>query len=143
MCKDRDDKGRFVKGNDSGKATRAKEGNDLASKYKDEYCEQMLKWFMDESRPFPQFTFFAEELGVGERTLLNWCAEHRRFADYYARCKQIQLAKINEGTMFRQFDPSFAKFLAINCHGMKEKVEQDTVVKVKMELPSDVDEESN
>jgi hypothetical protein len=121
MCNDRDDKGRFVKGH----SKRFAEGNDAASKYKDEYCERMLAWFISEEHPFPQFTFFAEELGVGERTLLNWCTEHPRFADYYARCKQIQLAKINEGTMFRQFDPSFAKFLAINCHGMKEKVEQD------------------
>lgn len=139
MCKDRDEKGRFTKGN----SRRFAEGNDAAVKYKDEYCERMLEWFMSEERPFPQFTFFAEELGVGERTLFGWCSEHPRFADYYARCKQIQLAKLNEGTMFKQFDSSFAKFIAINCHGMKEKVEQDTVVKVKMELPSDVDEEAN
>lgn len=121
MCKDRDERGRFVKGN----SNRFAEGNDAAVKYREEYCEKMLAWFSDESRPFPQFTFFAEELGVGDRTLLYWREEHPRFADCYARCKQIQLAKLMEGAMFKQFDPSFSKFVAINCHGMKEKVETD------------------
>lgn len=143
MCKDRDERGRFVKGNDSGKETRAKEGNDLACKYKDEYCEQMLSFFEDESNPFPQFIFFALKIGVDNTTLINWCKEHRRFQTYYEKCKQIQLGKLMEGAIFKQFDPSFSKFVAINCHGMKEKVEQDTVVKVKMELPADIDEEAN
>ena len=139
MCKDRDDKGRFTKGH----SKRFEEGNDAASKYKDEYCERMLEWFASEERPFPQFIFFALEIGVDNTTLINWCKEHPRFQTYYEKCKQIQLGKLMEGAMFKQFDPSFSKFVAINCHGMKEKVEQDTVVKVKMELPSDVDEEAN
>lgn len=139
MCKDRDEKGRFVKGN----SNRFVEGNDVASKYKDEYCERMLAWFMDEARPFPQFIFFALEIGVDDQTLQNWAREHPRFGACYDNCKKIQLAKLMEGAIYKQFEPSFSKFVAINCHGMKEKVEQDTVVKVKMELPSDIDEEAN
>lgn len=121
MCKDRDEKGRFVKGN----SNRFTEGNDAAVKYREEYCERMLEWFSDESRPFPQFTFFAEELGVDDETILEWSKNYPRFRSCYARCKKIQLAKLVEGTMFKQFDSSFAKFIAINCHGMKEKVETD------------------
>ena len=38
---------------------------------------------------------------------------------------------------------SHADYAVFTLSAMKEKVEQDTVVKVKMELPSDVDEEAN
>lgn len=143
MGRERDKNGRFVKGNEIGYETRAKEGDKLACKYKPEYGKRMLAWFLDEAHPFPQFIFFAHEIGVDDQTLQNWAKQYPQFGALYDQCKRIQLAKLMEGAMFKQFDPSFSKFVAINCHGMKEKVEQDTVVKVKMELPADIDEEAN
>jgi hypothetical protein len=125
MGRERDKNGRFVKGNEIGKETRAKVGDKLASKYREEYGEQMLEWFLDETRPYPQFVFFAQEIGVDSDTLENWCKEYPHFRCCYNECKKIQLGKLVEGTMFRQFDSSFAKFIAINCHGMKEKTETD------------------
>ena len=143
MSRERDSRGRFMSGNEIGYETRAKEGDKLACKYKPEYGERMLAWFRSEEHPFPQFVFFAQEIGVSMRTLDNWKRDCPHFSTCYEECRQIQLGKLMEGAIFKQLDPSFSKFVAINCHGMKEKVEQDTVVKVKMELPSDVDEEAN
>lgn len=125
MGRERDSHGRFMKGNEIGKETRAKPGDKLACKYREEYGPRMLDWFRDESHPFPQFTFFAEELGIDDQTLENWAKTYPQFGVFYARCKKIQLAKLMEGAIYKQFEPSFSKFIAINCHGMKEKVETD------------------
>lgn len=120
-----------------------KKGNTAAMKYKDEYCQMMLDYF-NEGDGYPTFELFAaQEIGVVRSTLNNWCAQHPRFRHAYETCKEIQLGKTIAGAMCRRYDANFAKFVLSACHGLKETTATDTKVQFVVDLPADVDEESN
>ena len=117
---------KFKKGNTIGKETRFKVGHTFSNKYKTEYCEQMLKYFKDEIEEghYPTFELYAVSIGVVNDTLLNWADAHPQFRHAYEACKSLQKGIMISGTMEGRFNPVFAKFLAVNCHGMVEKSEQ-------------------
>ena len=81
--KERKPNGQFQKGNDIGAETRFKPGNSyvIKSKYKDEYCDAMLSYFMNEEIVFPTFEDFASSIGVLAKTLKVWAEKHARFGD--------------------------------------------------------------
>lgn len=116
--------GRFEKGNEIGKEKRFTEGNLISSKYNAEYCDEMLAYFMDENITFPTFEDYASRIGVIAETLKNWCEKHPRFRDIHARCTEIQKHRLLVGGLTEKFNAQIVKFLAINNHGMKEKIEQ-------------------
>lgn len=124
---ERKENGQFQKGNEIGKETRFKSGNAyvIKSKYKDEYCDAMLAYFMNEEIVFPTFEDFASSIGVLAETLKNWCEYHPRFRDTHARCTEIQKHRLLVGGLTERFNAQIVKFLAINNHGMKEKIEQN------------------
>ena len=72
---------------------------------------------------YPTFELFAAKLGVSVRTLKNWCEQDRRFADYYARAKEIQLGKLTSMAVTGLYNPVYAKFEAVNNHNKKDKSE--------------------
>lgn len=117
--------GRFKKGNTIGYATRFQPGNDAASKYDDSFCEEMLNYFEDPKVVYPMFEGFATILGVMSGTLRRWADEHPRFADTYTRCLEIQKQRLLVGGLTEQYNSQIVKFIAVNCHGMKEKIEQE------------------
>ena len=148
----RNARGQFVKGNKIGEETRFKKENEASCKYKEEYCEKLLEYF---SKPaveiqykrtfdrkgnvlsetpimlpaeYPTFELFAASIGVTTGTLLNWSKEYPRFADCYARAKEIQLGKLKSNTLRGLYNPIYAKFEAVNNHDQKDKQEVDTNV---------------
>lgn len=124
-------------------------GNNASDKYKEEYCDDIIKFFTEVEdntlykeyydsngnvkyrEPIPQpprlptFERYATKLGVTMETLINWCKRHKRFKHSYARAKQIQLCVIKEYAANKQYDSNFAKFLCINNHDMADKTSQD------------------
>lgn len=128
---ERNEKGQFVKGNsagkqftknnDIGKDTRFKAGNTVAAKYKAEYADRMLAYFREHSG-YPQFEEFADLIGVSIGTLKNWADTRPRFAAIRERCAEIQCAKLNTGALMGRFDSSYAKFIAVNHHGLRDKM---------------------
>lgn len=135
--------GKFEKGNEIGKATRFQPHNTLASKYRAEYAEEMLRWFQDCGAVYPTFELFAESIGVTAETLTNWTEDHPRFRAVYARCKNIQKGKLISGGLAGLYNPQIVKFVAVNNHGMSEKVTNDNTVTFRVNLSEEVDEESN
>ncbi|MCD8309443.1 MAG: DNA-packaging protein [Clostridia bacterium] len=130
--------GQFKKGNEIGKATRAKPGDKLACKYKPEYGEQMLAFFTRDYDDFyPTFQRFAVNIGVVVNTLLEWCEEYPQFANYYERCKALQLDMLTVNAMNGKFNPNYAKFEAINNHGLREKQEIETNVSGSVDIGID------
>ena len=134
--------GQFKKGNTVGAATRFASGNKLSEKYRDEYCDEMLRFFRDEREKFPTFELFADSIGVHADTLANWQDTHPRFRAVYAHCKAIQKGKLIRGGVLGVFNPAVVKFVATNCHGMSEKVENDVNQKWSFHLPPELDEEA-
>lgn len=103
-------------------------GEGRPSKYRPEYCQQMLDYFKSardifkkasfgskgekEYLEFPTFQGFAAlELGVCTKTLQNWCDEDEQFLRTYETCREIQQQILVKGGLTRAYDSNFAKFI--------------------------------
>lgn len=149
--KKRNERGQFVKGNEIGKETRAKKGDQLALKYKQEYCTKIIDYFSKPSirveykenyvkgqlssrtpvllpEEYPTFEMFAASIGVSVRVLADWRNKYPQFADAYARAKEIQLGKLTSCAVMGLYNPLYAKFEAVNNHDQKDKSEVETSV---------------
>lgn len=139
----RDKNGRFTKGNTIGKESRFFEGNDYSCKYREEICEEMIEWFESYDK-YPTFDGYAGKvLHVAGRTIDYWKEKHPRFALAYDVCLSIQKSRNQEGAMSGAYNANFAKFLAVNTHGMTDKSESDSKVSISITTNAEVDEESN
>ncbi len=125
--KQRDERGRFVKGGTPPPGAGFKPGNVESLKYDPKYPEDMKLFFKQVSTEgnYPTFESYADSIGVTVRTLENWCEAYPLFKDAYEACKNLQKGTLIEGAMLGRYNPTFAKFVAVNCHGMKEKVESE------------------
>lgn len=144
----RDENGRFVPGNLAGLATQAQQGDKLACKYKEEYCDSIINYFIERANStndnlykrsyykdgtikseepiilppkYPTFELYAISIGVAPNTLLNWCKEYRQFAEAYAQAKSIQLAITKVYAMSKLYDSNFAKFMLVNEHNYQDR----------------------
>jgi hypothetical protein len=138
-----ENKGQFKKGNTIGQETRFKEGNTFSVKYKDEYCDRMLEYFKT-SEEYPTFAEFAGDIiGVDKQTLANWKESHPRFRIAYDICLSIQEGRLVKGGVSGKYNAAFAKFIAVNCHGMSDKSENDSKLNITVKTTAEIDEESN
>jgi hypothetical protein len=106
------------------------------SKYKPEYCEELIEYFNvppyigDESSDFRSLSGFAIKIGVSRDTLLEWSKVHPEFEEPYKRVKDFQenyiLVNGNKGLI----NPQFGMFTAKNILGYRDKQpgESDVVV---------------
>lgn len=162
----RDERGRFTKGNKISENQLFEKENAAACKYKPEYADKLIEYFSQpatrieyykrydkegnllEEKPmifpneYPTFEGFAMSIGVTTHTLLNWCDENRRFSHCYARAREMQRGKLITNTLSGFYNPQFAKFEAINNHGMTEKTQQDASLVLSVKMPDEIDEES-
>lgn len=112
------------------------EGNDYASKYKEEYCEAIVEYFSkppyetytDENgreyvRPcaYPTFEGFAASIGVIAETMRCWCDKYERFRYSYQRAQDLQKKILLTNGLSGAYNPAFAKFVASCTMGMVEK----------------------
>lgn len=148
-------------------ATQFKPWNKAASKYKEKYADEMYEYFnvppthaepiveMNKNgvevtvgreiipTDYPTFEGFAAKIGVDTDTLRNWCEEHDRFRHCYAWAREKQREILLVNGIAGRYNPNFAKFVAINCHGMQEKVATENTGPVQVHLSGEVDEEAN
>lgn len=130
--------GRFTKNNNLG------EGR--ATLYREEYCERLIKYVSEPptkviyeirrnnagkiiqkipkivAAGYPSFKGFAKELGVTEKTLLEWTKKHEEFGEAYELAKDIQAHLLLQNGLNRQYDPGFARYVLEACHGVTAKV---------------------
>lgn len=132
------------------------------TKYKPEYCEEMLKYFKKardifkksdkpsfgkqdskEFLEFPTFQGFAVfEVDVCYQTLLDWRKAYPEFLDAYNKCKAIQEQILVKGGLSKAYDPTFSKFILNSVSDtFKEKVtieadeETKGIVRLAYNLP--------
>ncbi len=163
----RDERGRFTKENKIAEDHFFEKENAAACKYKPEYADLLIEYFskpnvrMEYAETFnkdgqvikrvpvvlpaeyPTFEGFAASLGVVSDTLRNWCEQSRRFRYAYARAKEMQKGKLISNSVGGHYNPVFAKFEAVNHHGMSDKVEKDSTISFDVKLSDEIDEESN
>ena len=132
--KERDSHGRFLPGHTP--LWIPPEGNGYASKYREEYCEQIVEYFLNPPREkyiddegnekegaqvYPTFERFAANIGVVANTLELWGKTHERFAAAYAYAKNLQRSILIAKGLSGEYNPTFAKFIATTTHGMVDK----------------------
>ena len=134
----RNKSGQFTDGNNFGKGK--------SGVYKSEYCSELIKYFEEpptrveyikrydasgnvkEEEPivlakdYPTFEGFAIKIGVTARTLEKWVGRHKAFAECYERAKDMQKNALIVNSLGGRYNSSFAKFIAVNHHGMSDKV---------------------
>ena len=127
------------------------------SKYKKEYCEEIVKHFrvppiiveykreyfqngnlksetpLIRGNTFPTFQGFADKIGVHVDTLNEWCKVHEEFSEAYARAKQLQENIWLTNGMNNYYNAQFAQFFGKNCLGYKDKQEIEHSGKLKLE----------
>lgn len=126
-------------------------GNNVASKYKPEYAERIVQYFLPADETviydeeyyddgtvkkrtprmvlpprFPTFELFAADIGVTFQTLLNWRDAHPEFAEAYDIAKQMQLGVAKRGGVMKLYDANFTKFVLVNDHGMSDRSAVET-----------------
>lgn len=136
--------GKFVEGNEIGKETRFKpgeqngvpfkKGHTLSKKYRDEYADLLLEYFRRDDIVFPTLEGYVEWVAsitgeaISYEAALLWAntdTEYaQQFKDIYRQAKAIQRDKLIFGGLTKRFDPTFARFLASSLHDMREKTEQ-------------------
>lgn len=106
------------------------------TKYKPEYCEQIIKFFdvpaVDKKGNATDPIFlsaFARSIGVVHDTLLEWASVYPSFSVAYSEAKQLQKEMIITNTMQNRYNSSFAWRLMMNTHNWRDK--QDHIVDVK------------
>lgn len=132
------------------------------TKYKPEYCQQLIDYFSIEPleiireqeitdteggkyisrrlpQRFPWFEGFARKIGVHRNTLKNWCAEHPEFAEAYDTAKDLQREFIVDVALSGAAPPSFAIFTMKNVCGWRD--ERDLKLKKAKEEGNIDDEE--
>lgn len=133
------------------------------TKYKEEYCQELLEFFNRplymtrtvqqatasgrtasfdqlEACDLPSFAGFARKIAVCEDTLYEWKKVHPAFSESFTKAKAIQKEIILMHAMKNNYNAGFAKFMLINCHGMKDKIEQENVNR-NIEVNVDTDDD--
>ncbi len=113
------------------------------SKYKEEYCQQLLDYFNGPlyedftitakngksyttrrvANPLPYFGKFALEIGVTMMTLNRWLEKHGEFIETYEMCKELQKYFVVVNALLGLYNPAFAIFTLKNISGWRDKQE--------------------
>lgn len=132
----------FKKGNTIGMETRFKVGHPpLNSLYKPEYVDLMYEYFSDPDVIFPTVEGFGAKYKIHIKTLWNWIYDTEKYpqlSNIYEHCKQIQKDKLIVGGLTSAFNSQIVKFVAINNHGMKDKIEQEVKADATFEVKINV-----
>ncbi len=116
------------------------------TEYKEQYCKDIIDFFFVEDyteivekrtkssdgketihetalgKKLPTITGFAIKIGVTRQTVLNWASENKDFFNALSRAKEMQEEMLVQNGLRGYYNSGFAKFVAINCTSMEDKV---------------------
>ena len=114
------------------------------SKYKSEYCDELVKFFDREPyyekelqhfdkdgsykwsdykrypNDLPTFAHFAKKIGVNGDTLVEWTKVNKEFSAAYKRAKELQKEFLIENGLQGLYNATFAIFTAKNITDMRD-----------------------
>jgi len=118
------------------------------SKYKPEFCEQMIKFFdrnpvetieagklydkegnvtktltKEVACQCPTFEKYCADIGISKQTFHNWVKEHEMFLDAYLKSKNFQANIMMVNGMSGMFNPGFTGLSMKNMHNWSDKQE--------------------
>lgn len=102
------------------------------TKYKPEYCQQMINFFsVDPTKTIkdkiipndlPTFEKFSADIGVCREVLKEWREKHEAFFNAYKKCKELQKNILVQNGLQGHYQPAFAIFTAKNMTDMRDTV---------------------
>jgi len=116
-----------------------------SSKYKMQYCEQIVDFFSRKpyeevevkhfgkdgtlrrteikriANTLPFLSEFARNVGVSVRTLERWAKQHKEFCRAYKRAKELQKEFLITNGLLGLYNPTFAIFTAKNITDMRDQ----------------------
>lgn len=117
------------------------------TKYKPEYCQQLVDYFnrplavsngrKKEASELPMLIGFAMEIGVCVDTLHEWQNVHPEFSEAYKKAKKLQEQLIAANAMNNRYNAYFAQFMLKNNHGWKDKQEVEQTQTIKINIDQD------
>lgn len=94
------------------------------TKYKEDFPEQIISYFLMQDE-FPTFAGFATKCNCTMECLHEWQRRYPEFSEAYKKAKQIQENRTIQGAMSNTLNSTFSIFFLKNCHGYKDKVENE------------------
>lgn len=114
------------------------------TKYKPEYCDQLVKYFDIEPHfetpvvytnkkgitkeevkylpsDLPTLAGFAKKLGIHRDTIHEWSKKHAKFSDSIKYAKECQEAILVTNALHGEYSPAFSIFFAKNNLGWKDR----------------------
>ena len=92
----------------------AKHPGGRPSKYRQEYCSEIIDWFTTYP-DFPTFEGYSNRiLGVSMTRLYDWGRSHEEFRSSMERCSQIQKERLCNKALKNEYNSNFARFVAYN-----------------------------
>ena len=129
------------------------------SKYKKEYCQQMIDFFLvpistrmdkqtvsagknvhsqeEESSELPMFMDFAIEIGVCFDTLNEWTSKHQDFSEAYKKCKKIQERIIVKNGIKGRYNTTMSIFMLKCNHGYRETQQVEHSGQINLNVDKD------
>ena len=98
--------------------------NGRPSDYKPEYCELLVSYFL-ESEEYPTLEGFCIPYKFSSARLHAWAKDFPEFRESKEKAIEIQKHRTMKGAMDGTLNTTYAIFINKNCHGMKDKVEQE------------------
>lgn len=116
--------------------------------YKEEYCEEVVKFFNVDpywetpitytdkkgnvtekvnfiANDLPTLAGFAKKIGVSRETINEWQRVHKEFSDAVKIAKECQESILITNALRGDYNPAFSIFFAKNNMGWKDKNETD------------------
>jgi hypothetical protein len=92
--------------------------------YHPKLCKQIILYFQKVAKTdYPCFEGFCVENHNTVSTLWEWEKKYPDFSKAVDECRALQKTMLIQKSLKEEYSSSFAKFIAINCHGMIEKSE--------------------
>ena len=125
---------KYALGNKGGRPT----------KYDPKYCEELIKYFstnptddQGNANRLPALHRFAQSINAATRTVLDWRDKHEEFLQAYTRAHELQKWFLIENGLNGNYNPGFAKFVAVNITNMRDKQEVETNPNVNINIDAD------
>ena len=101
--------------------TKANKGG-RPTKYKNEYCDEIIEYFKNEE-PIGSIAGFAAKIGVCKDTIHEWRDKHQAFSDAYKKAYAFYEHKWLKGSINGDFQVAFSIFMGKNVFGYKDKLD--------------------
>lgn len=96
-----------------------KRGPGQQTKYKPEYCEEIVKWFSSHPK-FPSIEGYATHLNVCVDSIYEWANVHPSFSEAKRKALAIQKNKLMNQALDGSYKETASIFLLKRLHGMED-----------------------